>query len=110
MSARGWLALAALLAACGSETSESAPQTAPQEAVSEEATPCERALAEEEARRAALAEEVAEAPPFDRETYLERCGAEPVTAQRCMSSSYAAAHADECAPPTFPADVAGGES
>lgn len=110
MSPRGWLVLAVLLGACGSETSESpAPQTASQESVTGESTPCERALAEEETR-AALAEEVADAPSFDREAYLERCNAEPVSAQRCMSASYAEAHAEECAPPTFPTDVAGGES
>ena len=104
--------------ACGSETrdpEEPVPATAPEaprvdrvERRPEE--PCDVALAEEEARHEALAEEVEGAPPFDREGYLERCRAASIAAQRCMSRRYAESHAEECAPPAFPSDPEGAPS
>lgn len=112
------LALASMLAACGSaetpepegpaEESTEAVDPPPVEARTEE--PCDVALAEEEARREVLAEEVGQAPPFNRERYLERCRAQPVLAQRCMSRNYAEGHVEECAPPAFPGDPEGAPS
>lgn len=113
------LAVGVMLCGCGSESREAeepAPEAAeavpeavaeepatevvaeesPEEAAPSEASPCEVAAAEQEAGHAALANEL-QGTPFDREAYLQRCNAQPPDRQRCMSTSYVEAHAEECA-------------
>ena len=65
-----------------------------------EGTPCEQAFASVQALRQQLEEQMGgnnNAPPLNREEYINRCNQLPEGAQRCMIMSYAAEHAEECA-------------